>query len=332
MGDILRSSDFSLLNGVELFSDLPEEEREFILSRSGFLQLRRGARLFSSGERAECFYILQSGVIRVFKPGPGRLNTELARFNSGDIIGDFDFARMAKYDACAEAAEDSVLLMFPGFGLTMDSLAAEDSHAVSRIFLGCLNMIVSRIKATRKIIIENMSWIQELHRRAYEDPGTGLWNQSFLTNELSRILENPTALIMLKPDRFKNLVDSRGHSAGDEAMIRISRVLQNAARRAGRGWALRLKSNETGLLISNCGVPQAEKIARDLAESLASIEPFPSRGDIPAFSFSGTLSWAVWPEDDPLWDSLFEGNYALLLETWRAEGSQVVHYRRAERP
>ncbi|MDR3167334.1 MAG: diguanylate cyclase [Treponema sp.] len=332
MGEILRSPDLSPLNRAELFSGLPEKDREFVLSRSGFLQLRRGARLFSSGERAERFYMLLHGVIRVFKTGAGRINTELARFNSGDIIGDFDFARMAKYDACAEAVEDSALVMFPGFGLTMDSLGAEDARAVSQIFLGCLNMIVSRIKATRKIIIENMSWIQELHRRAYEDPGTGLWNQSFLTNELSRILENPTALIMLKPDHFKILVDTRGHAVGDDAMIRISRVLQNAARRSGRGWALRFKSNETGLLINNCDPGQAEKIARGLAESLAALEPIPAQGDIPAFSFSGTLSWAVWPEDDPLWDSLYEGNYAFLLDAWRTAGNCVVHYRRTETP
>jgi diguanylate cyclase (GGDEF)-like protein len=332
MGEILESPDPSPLKGAELFSALPEKEGEFALSRSGFLQLRRGARLFSSGERAEHFYILLKGVVRIFLPGAGRIDAEVARFNSGDIIGDFDFARMARYDACAEAEEDSVLIMFPGFGLTMDSLAAEDPHAVSKIFLGCLNMIVSRIKATRKIIIENMSWIQELHRRAYEDPGTGLWNQSFLTNELSRILENPTAFIMFKPDRFKILVDTRGHAVGDEAMIRISRVLQNAARRAGRGWALRFKSNETGLLISNCDAVQAAKTARELAASVASLEPVPARGDIPAFSFTGTLSWAVWPEDDPLWDSLFEGNYALLLDTWRTGGNRVVRYHRIKTP
>jgi diguanylate cyclase (GGDEF)-like protein len=276
--------------------------------------------------------MLLNGAIRVFKSLSGAENQELARFNSGDIIGDFDFARSAKYDACAEAVEDSFLIMFPGFGLTMDSLAEEDSQAVSKILLGCLNMIASRIKTTRKIIIENISWIQELHRRAYEDPGTGLWSQSFLTNELSRLLENPTALIMLKPDRFKVLVDTRGHSAGDEAMIRIARVLKNIARQAGRGWALRFKSNETGLLIAKCDAPRAEKIARNLAESIAALEPLPAQGDIPAFPFSGVLSWAIWPEDNPVWNSLFEENYALLMETWRTGGNPLVRYHRTEAP
>jgi diguanylate cyclase (GGDEF)-like protein len=324
--------DLSPVKKAEFFSALPEKEGEFVLSRSGFLQLRHGARLFSPGERADHFYMLLKGVVRVFKPLSGAGGHELARFNSGDIIGDFDFARGAKYDACAEAAEDSLLIMFPGFGLTMDSIAEEDSRAVSKILLGCLNMISSRIKATRKIIIENISWIQELHRRAYEDAGTGLWNQSFLTNELSRLLENPTALIMLKPDRFKILVDTRGHPAGDEAMISIAQVLKNIARRTGRGWALRFKSNETGLLIAKCDAVQAEKIVRELAESVASLEPLPAQGDIPAFSFSGTLSWAIWPEDNPVWDSLFEENYALLLKTWQTGRDHLVRYHRVGMP
>jgi GGDEF domain-containing protein len=332
MGEVSGFFDLTPVKRAEFFSTLPEKEWEFVLSRSGFLQLRRGARLFSPGEPAEHFYMLLKGVIRIFKPQPGSGGHELARFNSGDIIGDFDFARGAKYDARAEAAEDSLLIMFPGFGLTMDSIAEEDSHAVSKILLGCLNMMASRIKATRKVIIENVSWIQELHRRAYEDAGTGLWNQSFLNNELSRLLEIPTALIMLKPDRFKILVDTRGHPAGDEVMIRIARILKNIARRVGRGWALRFKSNETGLLIAKCDAVQAEKIVRELAESVASLEPLPALGDIPAFSFSGILSWAIWPEDNPVWDSLFEENYALLMETWQAGGKHPVRYHRIGTP
>jgi diguanylate cyclase (GGDEF)-like protein len=336
MGEMLRGPDPSLFEGTEIFSSLPAQEREFFLSRAGFLQLRRGGRLFSSGERAERFFILVKGAVRVFRPGTGRIDHEMARFHSGDIIGDFDFARGAKYDACAEAAEDSVLIMFPGFGLTMDFLADEYPHGVSKILLGCLNMIASRIKSTRKIIIENMSWIQELHRRAYEDSGTGLWNQAFLTNELSRLLESPAALIMFKPDRFKILVDTRGHAAGDEAMVRIAGVLKNIARRANRGWALRFKSNETGVLINKCDALQAEKTARELADAVAALEPFPAQGDIPAFSFSGVLSWAIWPEDDPVWNSFFEGNYALLLDTWHSVaqngGNPVVRYHRTETP
>jgi GGDEF domain-containing protein len=326
---LYQALDPSPIQKAELFSSLLERELEIVVSHSGIIQLRKGRRLFSTGEQAERFYMLLEGSLRVFKPLPDG-DDEMARFTAGDTIGDFDFARRAAYDACAEALEDSVLIMFPGYGMTMRELAQEEPHTVSRILLGSIIMLTARIKSTQRIIVENMSWVQELQRRAYEDPGTGLWKQSFLTDELNRLLEVPTALIMLKPDRFKILVDSRGHGAGDEAMVRIAMVLKNITRRIGRGWPLRFKSNEVGLLINKSGAVPAQAIAGDLAKAISALEPVPAQGDIPAFPFSGTVSYAVWPEDDPSWDSLFQGNYTLLLDTWRGGGNNVVHYRRPE--
>jgi diguanylate cyclase (GGDEF)-like protein len=270
------------------------------------------------------------GSIRIVRPRENGGEDEMARFTQGDTIGDFDFARGGEYDAYAEAITDCILVMFPGFGLTMEMFALEEPHTISRILLNAIIMMTSRIKATHKIIVENLSWVQELHRRAYEDPGTGLWKQSFLTEEINRILENPTALIMLKPDRFKILVDSRGHNVGDEAMIRIALVLKNAIRRIGRGWPLRFKSNEVGILINKCDLSLAETSARELFEDITALEPVPAQGDMPAFSFSATISYAVWPDDNTIWEDLLNENYALLLDTWRAGGNQIVHYRCGE--
>ncbi|MDR2095015.1 MAG: diguanylate cyclase [Treponema sp.] len=318
--------DQSLIQKAELFSALLPSERDFIHSRSSILQLRKGERLFSPGEHAEHFYMLIEGSIHVVRPISGGGEDEMARFTVGDSIGDFDFARGGEYDAYAEAVTDCILVMFPGLGLTMDMFALEEPYTISRILLNSIVMMTSRIKATHQIIIENLSWVQELHRRAYEDPGTGLWKQSFLTDEINRILENPTALIMLKPDRFKTLVDSRGHNVGDEAMIRIALVLKSAIRRIGRGWPLRFKSNEVGILVNKCDSSLAETSARELFKAIAAMEPVPAQGDMPAFSFSATISYAVWPHDNTIWEDLLNENYALLLDTWRAGGNQIVHY------
>jgi diguanylate cyclase (GGDEF)-like protein len=322
----LLNVDFSPLQKSELFSTLLKKEIEFVVSRASVLQLRRGGTLFSAGRRASHFYMLLEGAVRIYKVQDNGGEEELAHFTAGDAIGDFDFARGADYDANAEAVEDSVLLMFPGYGLSLDDFALKEPHIISRILLNSIVMMTGRIKATHKIIVENMSWVQELHRRAYEDPGTGLWKQSFLADEINRILENPTALIMLKPDRFKILVDSRGHAAGDEAMVKIAMILKNMSRRLGRSWPLRFKSNEVGLLINRHGPKEAEETAGELHKAVAALAPVPAQGDIPPFSFTATVSWAVWPPDNEAWEALFQGNYALLLETWRSGGSQITHY------
>jgi len=318
--------DPALIQKVELFSSLNANEIDFVISHSAIINLPKDAFLFSSGEKASRFYILTSGEIRVFNKREDGGEEEMARFTAGDTIGDFDFARGAEYDAHAEAAKDSALIVFPGAGLTMESLAHEDPHSVCSILLNAIIMMTGRITSTHRLILNNMSWVQELYRRAYEDPGTGLWKQILIKDEIINALNGSAALIMLKPDRFKTLVDSRGHSAGDEAMIRIAIILKNITRQIGRGWAMRFKSNEVGLIINDCNVKQAEEIAHELSEFINDMDSVPPKDNIPEFIFSATISWAVWPNDEQEWDALFNGNYSSLLDNWKDGGDRIIHY------
>jgi diguanylate cyclase (GGDEF)-like protein len=318
--------DPALMRKSELFSSLRQDEIDFVISHSDTLSLPKKDLLFSSGEKASHVYILTSGEIRVYKQNSDGSEEAMARFTSGDIIGEFDFVRGAEYDAYAEAVKNSHFIVFPAFGSTIDSLAQKNPHMVCGIQLNAIMMMTGRIKSIRKLILENMSWVKELHRRAYEDPGTGLWKQILINDEIKSVLNDPSAIIMLKPDRFKTLVDSRGHSAGDEAMINIAAILKNFSRRVGQGWPLRFKSNEVGIIINNCDISFVEKAARELADSIAAMEPFPAQGKIPEFTFSATIAWALWANDDPEWDSFFQGTYAALLDAWRAGGERIVHY------
>jgi GGDEF domain-containing protein len=320
--------DLALIQKTELFSSLTQDEINFITSRCGTLKISKGASLFSPAEEAKHFYILKSGSIRVYKSRSGGGEDEMAKFTPGDTIGDFDFARGAEYDAFAEAAEDSVLIEFPCNGHTIDMLAMEEPNTVCNILVNAIVMMTGRIKSIQKLILEKMSWVQELHRRVYEDSATGLWKQSFLIDEIAPGLKSPSVLIMIKPDRFKILVDSRGHHAGDEAMTKIALVLKDITRKVGHGWPIRFKSNETGLVFYNFDEIQAKNTADELARAIASIEPVPANGDIGEFSFSASISWSVWPTDDSLWESFFSGTYAALMETWHEGGNRIIHYKK----
>jgi len=315
-----------LLRKQELFTNLGKEEIDFVISNSGMLNLTQKTPLFNTGEKASQFFILIEGEIRVFQYNSEGNEEDMARFTSGDVIGDFDFARGAEYDACAEAAVDSRLVVFPDKGITMDSLSQKKPHIVCSILLNAIIMMTARIKSTNKLVLENLSWVQDLHRRAYEDAGTGLWKQTLIADEIIASLKDPAALIMLKPDRFKILVDSRGHAVGDEAMIKIALILKNMTRSIGHGWPLRFKSNEVGLILNNCGAEQANEIAIALSNEIKGMEPVPAENGLDKFNFTATISWCNWPVDDNDWNSLFQGNYANLLETWKAFGNVIVHY------
>jgi diguanylate cyclase (GGDEF)-like protein len=325
------AQNLSAILKSSLFDDLLPGETKTIVEKTEILQVRKGGLLFSPAEKAEHFYLLLDGNIRVFKQNEGDAaglprEDEIASFAPGDLIGDFDFARAADYDAYAEALEDTTLLMFPEFGLKMENFALEEPHIITRILLNSAIMVTARIKATRKLLFESAYWVQELHRKIHEDPGTGLWKQTFLTEEINRILEKPMALIMLKPDRFKILVDSLGHDAGDEAMIKIAAVLKGITRKLDKGWAMRFKSNETGLVINKCDVAEAESVALALAEAIAAL-PCVSLGK-EDFCFTGSIAWGVWSADDKSWDSLFAGTYKLLMDTWKNGGNKVVRYKK----
>jgi diguanylate cyclase (GGDEF)-like protein len=311
----------------DLFTNLLPEEKKAVIDRSGTVLLRKGGILFSPGKKADHLFMLMDGSIRVFKSHEDSGDEEIACFAPGDIIGDFDFARGAEYDATAEALEDSSLIIFPGFGLSLDNFALEAPQIVSRILLNSAAMVTNRIKSTRKLIIKNITWVQELHRKIHEDPGTGLWKQSLLDDELKRLLESPMTLIMLKPDRFKVLVDSNGHEAGDEAMVKIAAVLKGTTRRIGRGWALRFRSNETGILINKCDAILAESLVNLLSDGLRAIPPVPlESGDESEYAFTASIAWSVWPADEKFWNSLFDGTYQLLMDTWKSGGNKIVRY------
>jgi len=317
--------DSTLIKKTDLFNNLCYEEVNFVALHSCILNLSKGALLFSAGEKANHFYILIEGVIRVYKNRSDGGKNEMARFTAGDTIGDFDFARGANYDAFAEAGEDSKLIEFPCNEYTIDLLAKEEPGVVCRILLNAIILMTDRIKSIQKLILEKMPWVQELHRRVYEDSGTGLFKQSLIHDEIINVLNDPAALIMLKPDRFKTLVDSRGHGVGDKAMVRIAIILKNITRQLGHGWALRFKSNETGLILNNCDYSRAEKIAKELFDTIAAMEPVPAEGDIPEFSFSATISWAIWKKDSISWESFLNGNYTSLLNAWRAGGDRIIY-------
>jgi diguanylate cyclase (GGDEF)-like protein len=320
------AQNFSAILKSDLFSNLLPEEAKTIVKRTEILIVRKYGLLFSPAEKAEHFYLLLGGNVRVFKQREDGREVEIAHFAPGDIIGDFDFARSADYDAYAEALEDSTLLMFPEFGLTMERFAIEEPHIIARILLNSAAMVTARIKATRKLILESIYWVRELYRKIHEDPGTGLWKQTFLIEEINRILERPMVIILLKPDRFKILVDSLGHDAGDEVMIKIAAILKGITRKLNRGWALRFKGNETGILINKCDISEAKSLAQGLVEAIAAL-PHVTLED-GEFHFTGTVAWGVWPTDNKSWDSLFEGTYKLMMDTWKEGGNRVVRYRK----
>ena len=88
---------------------------------------------------------------------------------------------------------------------------------------------------------------ERLLHDAFHDPLTGLPNRALFMDRLGmaiahakRRLSYTFAVLFLDLDRFKNINDSLGHSAGDELLVAVgpaARVLPAAGATPWRGWA-----------------------------------------------------------------------------------------------
>ncbi len=112
-----------------------------------------------------------------------------------------------------------------------------------------------------------------LHYQASHDALTGLINRREFENRLTTAVESVRhdascrhALLYLDLDQFKLVNDTCGHPAGDQLLKQITGVLQSRVR-IGDTLA-RLGGDEFGILLQNCPLEQAERVAETLRQAI----------------------------------------------------------------
>jgi len=106
--------------------------------------------------------------------------------------------------------------------------------------------------------------------KATHDPLTGLVNRSEFEQRLKKALqstkeyENTHALLYLDLDQFKVVNDAAGHTAGDELLKQVCALLANQLR--GRDTLGRLGGDEFSVLLENCPLSKAAKVAKILID------------------------------------------------------------------
>ncbi len=107
---------------------------------------------------------------------------------------------------------------------------------------------------------------ERLAALAYRDPLTGLRNRRCfgerLNEELCRLKRNPRgslAVICVDVNSFKQLNDTRGHAAGDAALIAVGQVLERLIR--AEDLVCRLGGDEFAVLLPDTHPVQANIVA-----------------------------------------------------------------------
>jgi len=121
---------------------------------------------------------------------------------------------------------------------------------------------------------------QELRKNAFHDALTGLPNRAFLMQRLEELALERTAsfaVLFLDLDDFKQINDSKGHSAGDQLLVEIAGRIQRAVGEAGM--VARLGGDEFGVVLPHAG-DQRDVLALVRAIQAVLGTPFMLDGDV----------------------------------------------------
>lgn len=139
---------------------------------------------------------------------------------------------------------------------------------------------------------------EQLYRQGHYDVLTGLPNRQLFMDRLSQALafarreEHAGALLYIDLDRFKNINDSLGHSAGDILLEKAAERLSNCVREVDT--VARLGGDEFTLILPQISSPSdADRIATDIIREFA--HPFVI--DSNQYVVSASIGVTVFPND-----------------------------------
>jgi len=242
--------------------------------------------LYEEKERAEVtLHSIAEGVITTDKSGrvrymnpvaeslSGRSQQEATGLAIGNVLDLIDETSGEKIDSSVLQClrDDTVARAITGRILVKpdgDEIPVEESAAPIRDNSG------DTIGAV--LVFEDVSQTRELTRRlsyqASHDALTGLYNRSEFELRLHNALEKasvhnqPVTLCYMDLDQFKLVNDTCGHIAGDRLLRQLAHKLQDALRDSDT--IARLGGDEFGVLLQDCSVEDASRLASKLRETV----------------------------------------------------------------
>lgn len=149
-------------------------------------------------------------------------------------------------------------------------VAADSSGEIGELEEG-INVMAANLKAAQENLQERIDEATaQLSHQASHDALTGLVNRREFEKRLERALRQARklgrqhAMCYLDLDQFKIVNDTCGHVAGDELLRQLTFLLRKRLRE--RDTLARLGGDEFGLLLENCPVENALRVADDIRQ------------------------------------------------------------------
>lgn len=241
------------------------------------------------------------------------------------VITDVMMPRINGYELAQRIRANPVTKFIPVIMQTAAGHRAEDLRRASEV--GALGYItdptdLDLLLARTRTLLEFKAYLDVCEEAAFTDHLTGLANrrrfERQLEREVSRVerFDRPFSVLMIDIDSFKNLNDSFGHDAGDDAIRRIGRVLREGTR--GIDLAARIGGEEFAVLLVETSKEAGVEVAERLRVAIKALE-LPRAGRITA-----SFGVAECPGDAQTAADILKAADVALYEAKRNGRDQVV--------